>query len=283
MNIVFLNGEFINKSKASISIMDRGFLFGDGVYEVIPYANNNSIGLEPHLLRLEKSLQAIQINSPYSAQEWKEILQKLIKHNTNLEPDFSIYIQITRGQTEFRAHAFPEKVQPTVVAFCTPPKKQQANYDNFKAITLKDERHYPCHIKSTNLLANLLAYNKALQQQAVEAILHDGKNITEGTSSSVFIVKDHKITSPPLSDRILPGITRSIIIEIINNNNLNFTEQIISLEELNAADEIWICSSTKPIYPISTLNDKTVGLGKPGPMWRKIIGLYQKHNLGMTL
>ena len=269
MDTVYLNGDFIDKQQASISILDRGFLFGDGVYEVIPTHNGLTIGAIPHLDRLNQSLNKIGLEPVLSHKQWQHTLKILQQQNQLEGQSISFYIQVTRGSTGFRSHSIPQNPTPTVVAFCMPLKHIDYSKGH-KAITLQDTRHDICAIKSINLLSNILLYQQAQQQGAIEAILYRNHRIVEGSSSNVFSVHQGIITTPPLEDYILAGITRAFTIEAIGQLQLPFEERAIELEEFKQADEIWITSSSRSLLPITLLDNQPVGNGHVGNIIQKV-------------
>ncbi len=259
-SIAYINGKFVPLSEVTISPLDRGFIFGDGVYEVIPVYYGAAFRLDEHLLRLNNSLSAIRLDNPYSDEKWATVLNQLIEENQ--AGDQSLYIQITRGVAE-RDHAFPETSAATIFAMSKPlPASQQAP---IKAITLQDIRWQWCHIKSTALLGNLLLRQQAIDRGCQEAILLRDGVLTEGAASNVFIVKDGIILTPKKSNLILPGITRDIVVELAEENNIAIAETEISEQQLLSADEIWVTSATKEIAPVIELNGEPINSGKIGP------------------
>ena len=278
MGIVYLNGQFIPQENATVSIMDRGFLFGDGVYEAIPVYQGQMLALQQHLTRLKLSLAAIKIAPPLSDTQWENVLRELLAHNNKQNDDQSIYIQVTRGAEDVRSHAIPDEITPTLLALCYPPKKMALARLNegLSAITLEDRRRHDCYIKAINLLPNILAYHQAQTAHSAEAILIRDGEALEGTSSNLFIVKDNTIQTPPISPKILAGVTRELILQLARENNIAHKEAAITEKMLWDADEIWLTGSLKEIYPIVTLNDKPIGNGKVGPLWHTVKALYEK-------
>jgi D-alanine transaminase len=273
---VYLNGEYLPLEQACVPVLDRGFIFGDGVYEVIPVYNRKVFRLEHHLQRLKNSMQAVRLNNPFTDAEWSEIINNVIERNDG--GDQSIYLQITRGVAS-RDHRFPDDVTPTVFVmsnlFVMVPR-EQLEY-GVSAITLDDIRWQYCSIKSIALLPNILLRQQAVEQGAAEAILIRDNEVTEGAASNVFIVKDGVIITPPKTDCLLPGITRDLVVEQAHEHDIPVKEIIIQQDDLLAADEIWLTSSTKEILPVTQLNGETVGSGKPGPVWEQMYGLYQEY------
>lgn len=268
-NTVHLNGEFINAEQAKISPMDRGFLFADGVYEVIPAFNGVLFRLDAHLQRLERSLWEVAIDNPHNRDGWRKLCKEMV--NANGGGNISVYLQVTRGVIDKRDHAFPEPaVAPTVFLTCAPiavPPTDPDETIGATAITLTDTRWARCDIKSTSLLPNILLRQQAVSSGALEAILLRDGFVTEGAASNVFVVEDGKVSTPPHSPQILGGITRDLVVELCHRHHLPLTEQAIPEHRLYQADEIWMSSSTKDVVPITRLNDRAVGDGSPGNTW----------------
>lgn len=272
---VFLNGEYVPISMAKISVLDRGFIFGDGVYEVIPAYGNKPLRLEEHFSRLANSLSAVRIDNPYTDQQWAEIIDRLLQQ---YQGDQSIYLHITRGVAP-RDHGFPPDTAPTVFVMCNPITPVNPTYleKGIAAVTLDDIRWQYCRIKSIALLPNILLRQEALDNNAIEAILIRDGHVTEGSASNMFIVKDGIIKTPPHSDQLLPGITRDLLVELAREHAIPCQEVEITLPELFAADEIWLSSSTKEVLPITMLDDKPVANGLPGPIWQRMYQHYQDY------
>lgn len=277
---LYLNGDYIAVEQAKISVFDRGFMFGDGVYEVIPVYSGKLLRSKSHLLRLQHSLDAIEIPNPLKQSEWLEIFANLIEKNF-AGADCLIYIQITRGTMSKRDHAWSSEMRPNVLVTCT--EQHYATQDSTtageRAITIEDTRWSNCYIKTTNLLPNVLLHQKARSQGAAEAILIRNGFAIEGSQSNLYIVKNDIVTTPPKSRYMLGGITRDIVIELCKQNKIICREKDISEDELHNADEIWLSSSTREILPILTLNQHAVGKGVPGIVWQQIIQLYQEYKL----
>jgi len=275
-SIVYLNGEYLPLDQACVPVLDRGFIFGDGVYEVIPVYGGKAFRLQHHLQRLKNSMQAVRLTNPHTDEEWSTIINDVVTRNSS--GDQSIYLQITRGVAR-RDHRFPGDATPTVFVmsnlFEAVPKEQLEHGVN--AITLDDIRWQYCSIKSIALLPNILLRQQAVEQGAAEAILLRNGEVTEGAASNVFIVKDGVITTPPKTDCLLPGITRDLLVEQANEHGLAVKETNIKQTDLETADEIWLTSSTKEILPVTQLNGQTVGSGKPGTVWQQMYALYQAY------
>lgn len=270
--LVYLNGEFMPLEEARISPLDRGFTFGDGVYEVIPVYNHRIFRLQEHLQRLDNSLRQIYMENPMSMQEWENILERIVGENDG--DDQSIYLQVTRGVSP-RDHAFDDKLKPTIFIM-SKPLLQPDNTAGAKAIVREDIRWHLCHIKAITLLPSVLLRHEARLAGAKEAILVSSGEVTEGAASNVFVCSQGRILTPPKSERLLPGITRDLIIELLQEADLPCEERTFDDDTLRQADEIWITSSTQEIVPIIRLDDRPVGHGKPGPVWHQAIRIYQQ-------
>jgi len=273
MSIVFLNGEFEDAEQAKVSVFDRGFLLGDGVYEVIPAYSGALFRLEEHLTRLQQSLDAIHLKNPYSVSQWRTILQEIVQKNNHV--DSSVYLQVTRG-VAVRDHAFPSDVQPTVFAMVNKITPLSAEYyeNGVAAITLEDNRWSRCNIKAISLLPNVLLRQQAVDQGVAEAILIREGFVTEGAASNAFAVINGVVITPPKSQHLLPGITRDLVVAMAQQHGIPNAEKEISLAQLQSADEIWLTSSTKEILPVTQLDEKPVGSGKPGDVWHRMSKIY---------
>ncbi|MDO8843707.1 MAG: D-amino acid aminotransferase [Methylicorpusculum sp.] len=268
---VYLNGEYLPLNEAKVSVLDRGFLFGDGIYEVIPAYSGRLFRLQEHLERLENSLDSIRLVNPHSREQWSELLQPLLTP----DQDQYIYLQITRGVAPKRDHAFPIPTVPTVFAMSSPIVPLPDLDQGVKAITVKDNRWGHCNIKAITLLANILQRQAAIDQGCAEAILVKEDYVTEGAASNIFVVLDGVLITPPKGPEILPGITRDLILEIAEANAISYCEDIIAFEALKSASEIWLTSSTREIIPVVNLDGADIADGKPGPLWHKMHQLYQ--------
>lgn len=277
MQTVYLNDKFLPLEQAQVSVLDRGFLFADGVYEVIPAYGRRLLRLDEHLQRLQNSLDGIRLSNPLSHARWTQLLNELIAKNEG--EDQYIYVQVTRGVAARRDHAFPSPVRHTVFCMSSPllPMSRQQLQQGIRAVTLDDIRWQACHIKSTALLANVLARQQAADANAAEAILLRNGLVTEGSASNVFIIRQGVMLTPPKGPMLLPGITRDLILELAQANSMAYAEQDISEQALRQADEIWISSSTREILPVVVLDGKQVGDGRPGAVWHHMIDLYQDY------
>jgi D-alanine transaminase len=269
--LVYLNGEILPIDEAKVPVMDRGFLFGDGVYEVIPVYGGKPLRLKEHLRRLDQSLAAIRIQSPLTHTEWAAIFDRLISGAV----DQQIYLQVTRGAATKRDHAFPVGIPATVFVMCTPIAPIPLN--GIKAITVDDIRWDRCNIKAITLLANILLRQDAVDQGAAEAILVRDGQVLEGAASNILIVSGGKIITPPKSHTILPGITRDLVLELAHSLNIPTEERHLDVAELKNAEEIWVTSSTREILAIVELDGKPISGGGPGKVWKTLQSAYQDY------
>lgn len=277
---VFLNGEYLPLAEAKIPVLDRGFIFADGVYEVIPAYGGQPFRVAEHLQRLQDSLDAIRLPNPHTQDEWQTILQNLLAQNGDC--DQSVYLHLTRGVAP-RDHSFPADTRPTVFAMAsrlTPPDPQWLQ-DGIEAVSLADSRWQHCNIKSIALLANILLRQQAMDENAMEAILIRDGLVTEGAASNVFIVEQGIIRTPVKDNHLLPGITRDLIVELAGDKRLACEETVIREHQLIRADEIWLSSSTREILPVTRLNHRPVGNGRPGPVWQKMYTLFQEYKANL--
>lgn len=271
---VYLNGRFLPLTEAGVSPLDRGFLYGDGVYEVIPVYSRRPFRIDEHLHRLQATLDGIRLANPLPAAGWRDIVARLIAEAP--WEDQSIYLQVTRGADDKRDHAFPPpSVPPTVFAFAsplvTPPADARAR--GVAAITVPDLRWARCDLKVVSLLANVLARQQAVEQGCAEALLIRDGCLKEGAASNIFVVKAGVLLAPPKTTLMLPGITYDVVLELAASCGQTTEIREIDESELRTADEIWMTSSTKEILAITTLDGQPVGSGKPGPlgaaMWQR--------------
>lgn len=274
--LVYLNGDYLPINEAKISVLDRGFIFGDGVYEVIPAYGAKALRFEHHMQRLQNSLDAVRITNPLTNAQWQEVLDKLISE-TGPEDQY-LYLHITRGVAS-RDHRFPDETKPTVFVMSSvlQPVEPALLEKGISAVTLDDIRWQHCNIKAIALLPNILLRQQAVDQDAMEAILIRDGDITEGAASNVFIVSDGVIKTPPKGKKLLPGITRDLVVELAKTHNMPVEEVSITEKEFLAADEIWLTSSTKEILPVTRINEQQVGNGKPGAVWRDMYEKYQDY------
>ena len=274
--IVYLNGVFMPLDEARIPVLDRGFIFGDGVYEVVPAYSRRPFRLPEHLRRLQHSLDGIRLANPLSDTEWTKLMREIIAKNPDAGDDQSIYLQVTRGVAK-RDHAFPKDVKQTVFmmsgALTTPPPAQIDH--GVAAITASDFRWLKCDVKSVSLLGNCLLRQMAADAGAVETILFRDGKLTEASASNVFVVKNGVLLAPPKNHLVLPGITYDVVLDIAHAREFEVEVRDISEAETRDADEIWVTSSTKEVLAVTTLDGKPVGDGAPGLLFRRMHTLYQ--------
>jgi D-alanine transaminase len=275
VNPVFLNGKLLPIEQASVSVLDRGFIFGDGVYELVPVYSRVPFRLDEHLTRLERSLGEAKIRNPYTRAQWRSNIYQVIDAQTF--DDQGVYFQVTRGVAK-RDHAFPKSLEPTVFMMSNPlvsPPQAQVDKGG-AAVSATDNRWLRCDIKSISLIGNCLLRQMSAEAGAVETILFRDGKLTEASASNVFTVKRGVIHSPPKSNLILPGITYDVVSELARANNLPIEFRDVAEAEVRAADEIWVTSSSKEVLAIVELDGKPVGDGRPGPVFRRMHQLYQE-------
>jgi D-alanine transaminase len=277
---VYLNGQFLPLAEAGISPLDRGFLYGDGVYELIPVYSRHPFRLDEHLTRLQATLDGIHLANPLDLDGWKTVVGQLVVSAP--WEDQSIYLQVTRGADNKRDHAFPPAtVHPTAFAFASPlvTTADDVRARGVAAITVADDRWGHCNLKVISLLANILARQQAVDAGCAEALLIRDGFLKEGAASNIFVVRDGVLLAPPKTSFMLPGITYDIVIELAKRHGQPLEVREIHENELRAADEVWMTSSTKEVLAITTLDGKPVGngpaTGRPGPLCERMWQWYQ--------
>ncbi|MBI3902603.1 MAG: D-amino acid aminotransferase [Nitrosomonadales bacterium] len=273
---VYLNGQFMPMAEARIPVLDRGFIFGDGVYEVIPVYSRRAFRLAEHLERLQHSLDGIRLQNPYSDAEWSKLINELIARNAG--EDQYLYLHITRGVAR-RDHAFPNPpVAPTVFMMSSPLSTPSAEllHSGVSAVSAQDNRWLRCDIKATSLLPNVLLRQMAVDAGCVETILiRDDCFMTEGAASNIFAVKNGILLAPPKDNLMLPGITYDVVLELAAANGIRHEVRRVTKQEVFNADELLLTSSTREVLAITQLDGKPVGDGKPGAMFARLHQLYQ--------
>lgn len=272
--LVYLNGELTPLSEAKIPVLDRGFIFGDGIYEVIPIYGRKLFRAEHHMARLFRSLAAVGISNPHSQEEWMSLIGQVVEAHPAEQQ--MVYMQVTRGVAR-RTHAFPGKSTPTVFIMTSPLPDISAAVrgKGVHCITIEDKRWLRCEIKSVSLLGSVLAAQEAVENQAVEAIQFRDGYLTEASSSNVWLVKGGKLFAPPRDNLILEGIRYSFIEEICAAKGIAFEARRLTREEVFAADEVLLSSATKEVLAVTTIDDQTIGNGAPGPIYRTLYEAYQ--------
>jgi D-alanine transaminase len=273
--VVFLNGEFVPLAEARVPVLDRGFIFGDGVYEVVPVYGRVPFRWPQHLARLGRSLGKLRIENPKDDAGWTALVDELVRRHP--WDDQFVYIQVTRGVAK-RDHAFPKGVAPTVFAMSSPlapvPPEQVAQ--GVSTISLPDERWLHCDIKSTSLLGNVLAKQAAVEAGAFECVMFRDGMLTEGSSANVWMVRDGRVLAPPRDNRILEGIRYGLLQELCDAEGVPFEIRPIPRAEVESADELMLSSATKEVLAITRLDGRPVGAGVPGPVFRRLHAAYQR-------
>ena len=271
---VYLNGKFLPLEDAKISVLDRGFIYGDGVYELVPVYHRQPFRLPQHLARLQRSLDGIRLANPHSAPEWRAIVAELIARQPFEQQ--GVYFQVTRGVAK-RDHAFPVGVPATVFMMSNPLATPPADIieRGVAVVTAPDERWLHCDLKTISLVGNVLARQFAADHAAVETVMFRDGYLTEASASNVLIVRHGKVIAPPKDNLILPGITYDATAELARDGGLPFEMRPVKKEEALSADEMWLSSSTKEVLAVTTLDEKPFAGGKPGPMFRRIHALFQ--------
>jgi D-alanine transaminase len=271
---VYLNGQFLPLEEAKVSVLDRGFIYGDGVYELVPVYGRRPYRLRQHLARLQRSLDGIRLANPHIDAEWEAIIAGLIGRMTFA--DQGVYLQVTRGAAK-RDHAFPAGVAPTVFMMSNPlalPSREQIER-GVAVVTAADERWLHCDLKTISLLGNVLARQLAVDAGATETVLFRNGHLTEASASNVLLVRDGVIVAPPKDNQILPGITYDVAFELAREGGLPIEVRPVPKDEALAADEMWLSSSTKEVLAVTSLDGRPFGGGKPGPVFRKVHALFQ--------
>ena len=274
-DIVYLNGKFMPIEEAYVPVLDRGFIFGDGVYEVVPAYSKHPFQLAEHLRRLQYSLDKVRITNPHSDAEWTQLIAEIIKRNNG--DDQSVYFQVTRGVAK-RDHAFPKGVTPTVFMMSNPlVTPSPALVDSGVAcISAEDYRWLNCDIKSVSLLGNCMLRQLSADVDAAETILFRDGRLTEASSSNVFIVRNGVVLTPPKDNLVLPGITYDVVLEIARAREFEVEVCDVTEADVRSAEEIWLTSSNKEVLAVTTLDGKPVGDGRPGLLFRRMHALYQQ-------
>lgn len=273
--IVWLNGEFVPLAEARVPVLDRGFIFGDGVYEVVPVYGRVPFRWPQHHARLVRSLGRLRIADPMDAAGWRALVDALVaRHPWN---DQFVYLQVTRGVAK-RDHAFPKDATPTVFAMSSPlaPLPPALFEEGVSAVTLPDERWLHCDIKSTSLLGNVLAKQAAVEAGAFECVMFRDGRLTEGASSNIWVVRDGTVIAPPRDHLILEGIRYGLVRELCEAQGVPFEVRELGRTEVEGADELMLSSATREVLPIVRLDGRPVGSGTPGPVFRRLFAAYQR-------
>ena len=274
--IAHFNGQLLPLDRISISPLDRGFIFGDGVYEVIPVYDGVMLRGREHFERLQRSMDEIRLDNPHTVDEWMKLGYELLAHHPGNQ---SLYIQVTRGVPPKRDHVLPKGITPTVFMMVYPlaSPSREAIENGVACVTARDFRWEKCHIKSTSLLGNVLARQISADAGAVETILFRDGHVTEASASNVFVVKNGVVAAPPQDNLILLGITYDLLTRLAKEGAIRLEIRPVTEAELRAADEVWLSSSTKEVLAVTTIDGKPVGSGKPGPLFKRMHALFQEH------
>lgn len=281
MTSVYLNGDFLPMSEARISPMDRGFLFGDGIYEVIPSYDGRLVGFGPHMQRMRDGLAELEIRTDMDETAWRNIVEALVQRNGS--GNLGVYLHVSRGADSKRNHAYPTSVDATCFGFTfeipPPPVADTQRVTPFRVSTAEDLRWKRCHIKSTSLLGNVMHYQQGQAAGAQETILYNSDaEVTEAAACNVFVVSDGVVATPPLDHQKLPGITRLMLLDILRRHSgIPVEERVVTVTELLQADEVWLTSSSKEVAPVTTIDGKPVGTGEVGGVWAAAQGLFAAH------
>ncbi|WP_394778346.1 D-amino acid aminotransferase [Undibacterium sp.] len=274
--LVYLNGAYTPISEAKIPVLDRGFIFGDGIYEVIPVYGRKMFRADQHFARLFRSLASISITNPHSKEEWLQLIAKVM--DAHEAEDQMVYIQVTRGVAK-RAHAFPkDEVQPTVFIMTNPITlpSDAVRAKGAACVSMEDKRWLRCEIKSISLLGNVLAAQNAAEHAVTESIQFRDGFLTEASSSNVWVIKDGVVMGPPKDNLILEGIRYGLMEELCKAGNIPMVARRIAREEVFAADEVLLSSATKEVLAVVSIDDQTIGNGQPGPIYQKLYAAYQE-------
>ena len=272
--VVFLNGNFLPLADAKVSVLDRGFIYGDGVYEVVPVYARKPFRMPQHLTRLQNSLDGIRLANPH-AQRWDALIAELIARQPF--DDQAVYLQVTRGVAK-RDHAFPHGVAPTVFMMSNPlvlPSREQVER-GVAVITAQDNRWLRCDLKTTSLVGNVLMRQLAVDHDAVETVMFRDGHLTEASASNVLIVRDGTIIAPPKDNLILPGITYDATLEIAHDAGVALDVRAVTHAETLGADEMWLSSSTKEVLAVTRVDDRPFAGGAPGPVFRRVWAAFQE-------
>ncbi len=274
--MIYLNGEFMPMSEAKVPVLDRGFIFGDGVYELIPVYSRRPFRLAEHLSRLQNSLNGIRLPNPHRPEKWSSLIGRLVELNQG--DDQSVYLQVTRGVAP-RDHAFPRDVAPTVFMMSNPmsyPPQTQVE-QGVGAVSAVDNRWLRCDIKAISLLPNVLMRQLAVDAGCAETVMFRDGFLSEGSASNIFVVRDGLLLAPPKSHLMLPGITYDVVLELAEQDGIACTLREIAEAEVRSADELWLTSSTREVLAVTRLDGRPVGDGRPGPLFGRMYRLYQDY------
>lgn len=273
---VYLNGEFVAAEEARVSVFDRGMIFGDGIYEVIPAYGGAPFRWNQHLQRLNGNLEAVGIATPFTRAEWERVLTELTREGGGR--DQYVYLQVTRGVAP-RDHAFPPETRPTVFAYAQilPEIPRAQIEDGVAVVTAGDYRWLRCDLKTTSLIANVMLRQYAKERGVMETVLIRDGMVTEGAATNIFAVIGGVVRTAPHGPHILPGVTRDLVVELLQRHAIAHDERAFTEAELRQAAEVWLTSSTKEILPITRIDGAPVADGRPGPVFERALALFQRY------
>ncbi len=282
-SIVYLNGAYVRLGEAQISVLDRGFIFGDGIYDVVPCYQGRPFRMAEHLARLQRNLGVIEIDTGWSTQDWEQLVLDMLARSGR-GADCIVYIQVTRGPAK-RDHAFPAHSEPTIFCMVTPfnrPTEQQRR-SGLSVVSIEDKRWLMCHIKSTSLLGNVLARQQAVAAGVDEVAQFRNEYLTEGASCNIWVVREGVLLAPPRNHLILEGIRYGLMEQLAAQCGIDFEARPIHFEEVQTADELMLTSATKEVLPIVQFNAQPVGAGVPGPVYHKLRAAYDQEILNLEV
>ena len=271
--IVYLNGEFLRLADAKVSVLDRGFIYGDGVYEVVPVYRRKPFRMPQHLARLARTLEGVRLADPHPGR-WPALIEELIARQPF--DDQAVYLQVTRGVAK-RDHTFPTDVAPTVFMMSNPlslPSREQVEH-GAAVVTADDNRWLRCDLKTTSLIGNVLMRQYAADHDAIETVMFRNDYLTEASASNVLVVRNGTVIAPPKDNLILPGITYDATLEIAAGANVPLEVRPVSRDEAMSADEMWLSSSSKEVLAVTRVDGKPFAGGKPGPVFRRVYEAFQ--------
>ena len=280
MSTAYLNGDYLPLEQAKISPLDRGFLFGDGAYEIIPYYQGRAVGLIAHIERLLDGLGALSIDCELGRKDWYDLVDDLVVRNKGSETNLAVYVHVSRGADSGRFHAYPKDISPTIFCFAfvikDPEPCDRHKALGYRVISHEDLRWHRCHIKSTALLGNVMHFQQAHAGGDDECLLFNkAGELSEGSASNVYVVKSGVVITPPPSNQILSGITRRIVLDALRKDgSVRVEERAVSMDEVRRADEVWLSSSSKELVGVTHIDGQAVGDGKVGVLWERAFALY---------
>ncbi|HYG85759.1 MAG TPA: aminotransferase class IV [Azospirillum sp.] len=276
MTAAYCNGEFLPLEAIRVSPLDRGFLFGEGIYEVTAVYGGRLFEPDAHVRRLQRGLDELRIDAGRTDEDWRRLMEELVRRS-GLDGAATVYLQVTRGAAASRTHIAPAGIRPTVFGMIAPLKLPPESWrtEGVTAVTMQDARWSRCDLKSISLLGSVMAQQNAADNGVVDSLQLRNGLVTEGAATNIFVVRDGAIATPKADHRILAGITRAVILELAAEAGLPHAERDVTAAELATADEVWITSTSKEITPVTTLDGRPVGTGRPGPVWADVFARFK--------